>query len=1098
MKRFLSGCAAALFLAGPVSTPAGIVTDGSLGAAGPLTGPDFAVPASLGKLTGNNLFHSFSQFNIATGESATFSGPANVQNILARVTGGSASSIDGLLRSTIENANFFLLNPNGVMFGPNASVDVGGAFAVTTGDHIALTDGKHFNAAPGPADALLTTAPPAAFGFLTASSGVISIEGSQLTSAPGKTVALAGGEVQCTGAQLNAGAVVIRGGRLTMDNSKIAVAAVSTSDSADVKMDTAVELTNQSSIETTALTDFANRTIASVSAPVVSLAGGSSLTSLGGGVNAGNLVVTAGSFELAEGGRLDTTTFDATKGGDISVQANDILIHDLQSGIATITADVGQGGNITLIADNLIIGAGGLVQATTFGPGVGGSVHVDAATVSITGGDFLQTGINADTLGGDGAAGSVTMNISGSLTIAGGAQISSDTFGAGAGGDVMITAQSAVVDGQGLPVFTAISTETQSTAFGGPGGNIILTIGDMLQLLGGGEVTASTFGSGAGGSVTVNAARVFISGMDAMFLPGINASSENATVGGAGGDVLLNLSGSLEIIAGGRIAVSTAGPGAGGSVNIVAPTISISGPGSGISAQTMAGLNGGPGGNIVINADSLQGSDGGEISASTAGSGAGGSIDITASSITLDKFTISADTTSPDTVEVPVTISQLSVSLDIDQSSDRNLTVSLFGPDGTFIDLFFGVGGTGKNFRNTVLSDNAPTSIASGSAPFTGTFQPLTPLAAFDGISFNGLWILILFDPDPNDMTTLNSWSLSTGAFTIASPDVPKMLPNPDGSANNVSFLSVDLPPAGVVPITPGRGGNVSVHADTVTLLGGARISAESTFPGGGGAGGDIFVSANSLNIIGSQGVETGVSARSFGGGASGSVQLEVGNLALDSNAFVGSSNTGSGDAGSVLIHAEQGIAVRGGSVITTSAAQANAGEIEITSGGTIELLGHSSITASAGANGGNIHITAPDLFYSLDSAVTATAGSQQLGGGSGGNITIDPQFIILDHSLISANAAAGQGGNISLISDFFFSSSSLVTATGTTNGTINITAPELDLSSSLLSLSSSLLSAENQLRESCAAQLRGDFSSFITLGRGGTEAAPDELRITF
>ena len=276
---------------------------------------------------------------------------------------------------------------------------------------------------------------------------------------------------------------------------------------------------------------------------------------------------------------------------------------------------------------------------------MGGSVRVDAATVSIMGGSFLQTGITADTLGvAGGPAGNVQLNITGQLTIAGGAQISSDTFGAGAGGDVMIAAQNALVDGGGLPVFTAISTQTQNAGFGGPGGNIVLNIRDTLQLLGGGQVTASTFGTGAGGSIDVNAARVFISGEGAVLFPGISASSENQTVGGRSGDVRLTLRGSLEIVAGGDISVSTSGPGAGGSVNIAAPAISISGIGSSISAATSSGLNGGPGGNILITTDSLRGSDGGEISASTSGSGAGGSIDITAHALSLNNFTIRAPT----------------------------------------------------------------------------------------------------------------------------------------------------------------------------------------------------------------------------------------------------------------------------------------------------------------------------------------------------------------------------------------------------------------------------------------------------------------------
>ena len=1086
-----------------LTSRAAVVTDGSLGAGVNLIGPNFAVPSSLGRLAGGNLFHSFSQFSLISGESATFSGPNSVHNILARVTGGSASSIDGLIHSAIPGANFYLLNPNGVMLGPHASVDVSGSFAVTTGDSIALSDGARFNARPGPADALLTSAPPVAFGFLTANSGVISVQGSQLSSAPGKTWAFAGGEVRMNNANVNTGGVVIRGGRLVMANSRVAVAASNPSSRADVRMQTSIGLTNQSSIEATALWNFGGVTIASISAPSISIAGFSSISSLGGGgVNAGNLSVTTDHLRLTAGGRLDANTFDSGRGGDISVNAHDILIRDGGSGIGAVSGDIGPGGNIRLVTTNLAIGSGGLVQTSTFGPGAGGSVRVDATNVSIIGGDFLQTGITADTLGGDGAAGNVRLNLNGQLTIAGGAQVSSDTFGAGAGGDVTISAQNALVDGGGLAVFTAISTQTQNATFGGPGGNIVLNIQGTLQLLGGGEVTASTFGPGAGGSIDVNAAHIFISGENAQFFPGINSSSENQTLGGSGGDIQLNLSGSLEIVAGGRISVSTSGPGAGGGVNITAPTISISGIGSGISAATLSPLNGGPGGNIVINANSLQGNSGGEISASTSGSGAGGSIDVTAHFLTLNNFTIRADTTSPDTAPLPVTVSQLNVSFDLDHTNDQNLDLALISPNGTFVDLFFGVGGNGQNFRHTILDDGAPISIADGQAPFTGRFRPLNPLAAFDGQPFNGLWLLVLTDPDLTDVATLNSWSLTVGSNTIASSNVPVVLPNPDGSGNNISFIFVDLPPAAIVPITPGRGGDVRVQADNISLLGGARISAESVFSGAGGRGGDVFVSGQNLSIVGAPGIETGVSARSFGAGASGSVQLELGRLTLDSNASIGSSNTGSGEAGSVVIHVADGVALNGGSIITTSAAIANAGEIEITSGTSIELHNGSSITASAGTNGGNIHLSARDMVYLTDSSITATAGTQQVGGGlggAGGNILIEPpQFIILDNSLISANAAIGQGGNINLVSDFFLDSESLITATGAQAGTVNITAPDLDLSAGLIALPASLLSAETQLRERCTAQLRGDFSSFITLGRGGTEPAPDELQVEF
>ncbi|MBI2318313.1 MAG: filamentous hemagglutinin N-terminal domain-containing protein, partial [Betaproteobacteria bacterium] len=87
-------------LAVPLAANSGVTLDGTLGPAGPLSGPNYAIPANLGRQVGANLFHSFSVFNLGRGEVATFSGPASTVNVIGRVTGGSPSAIDGMLRST--------------------------------------------------------------------------------------------------------------------------------------------------------------------------------------------------------------------------------------------------------------------------------------------------------------------------------------------------------------------------------------------------------------------------------------------------------------------------------------------------------------------------------------------------------------------------------------------------------------------------------------------------------------------------------------------------------------------------------------------------------------------------------------------------------------------------------------------------------------------------------------------------------------------------------------------------------------------------------------------------------------------------------------
>ena len=140
-KRQLA--ASCVCLAISSASVADVVLDGSLGPAGPLTGPDFAIDATVGKTVGTNLFHSFSEFNLTSSQSATFtnSTPATINNVLARITDVNASSIDGRIASTIPGANLFLMNPNGIVFGPNATLDVQGAFHATTADYIGLADG---------------------------------------------------------------------------------------------------------------------------------------------------------------------------------------------------------------------------------------------------------------------------------------------------------------------------------------------------------------------------------------------------------------------------------------------------------------------------------------------------------------------------------------------------------------------------------------------------------------------------------------------------------------------------------------------------------------------------------------------------------------------------------------------------------------------------------------------------------------------------------------------------------------------------------------------------------------------------------------------
>ncbi len=185
-----------------------ITPDGTLATSVAKSGSTYNING--GTIKGTNQFHSFGQFSVGTGDTASFNGPAGILNILSRVTGGQQSQIDGTIKSTIPGANLYLMNPSGVLFGPNASLNLTGSFHVTTADYLRLTDGVRFNAVPGPQDALLTTAPVAAFGFLGSSPTKIEIEGSSLSVPSGNSVSLVGGELSISGGDIEASGGVIR------------------------------------------------------------------------------------------------------------------------------------------------------------------------------------------------------------------------------------------------------------------------------------------------------------------------------------------------------------------------------------------------------------------------------------------------------------------------------------------------------------------------------------------------------------------------------------------------------------------------------------------------------------------------------------------------------------------------------------------------------------------------------------------------------------------------------------------------------------------------------------------------------------------------
>jgi filamentous hemagglutinin family protein len=178
--------------------PSTIRPDGTLGTTVTQSGNVYNITGGTRPGNGPNLFHSFDRFSVGANDTASFSGPAGIANILSRVTGGQQSLIDGKLQSTIPGANLYLLNPSGVLFGPNASLEISGSFHVSTADCLRLADGARFSAHLSDTSTL-SVAPPEAFGFLGPKPATIAVQGSSLHVPAGASLSLVGGDIRITG-----------------------------------------------------------------------------------------------------------------------------------------------------------------------------------------------------------------------------------------------------------------------------------------------------------------------------------------------------------------------------------------------------------------------------------------------------------------------------------------------------------------------------------------------------------------------------------------------------------------------------------------------------------------------------------------------------------------------------------------------------------------------------------------------------------------------------------------------------------------------------------------------------------------------------------
>ena len=1008
-----------------------------------------------GATRGSNLFHSFLDFNIGEAERVYFDSPAGVESILGRVTGGNLSNINGLLGTTgASDAALILMNPNGVVFGENARLDVQGAFVATTAAGVQIGETGLFSAIDPENDNLLSVKPSAYFFNDLQNTGDIEVFGSELQVPNREVLMLLGRNVLVDGGRLSAregqvylgtasgtGTVVVEDKQLIIpDEIQQGVVRLENEAVVDVRRATAGDIqVVAGEIEILSGSDFLGGIDASSgrlgaqagdirlnAAGTVMMSGNSQIrnTVEADGVgDAGDVLIDANAVRVLDGARINVSTFGRGDTGGIKISAQDALFEGVDgdgnpSGMfAVVQEDAqGQGEAIEVVADTVSVVDGAIIATLTGGDGDGGDVLIRASDrvllssfeVGTEATSVISSGVEER---GVGQGGSITI-VTDSLIVEGNSQLNSSTGGVGDSGNVDITASSVAVTDGGL-------------------------------------VGSNTGGIGDAGDVLIQASdRVLFSGFreeDGVNLGSAASSATNPEAIGEGGDIDI-VTQTLVVEDGAFLSASTSGTGDAGDINVVADSVAVT-DGAFLSASTFGtgdagdislqvednmlfsglGTEGigsfasssvtndgtGQGGDIKITTGSLMLEDTAQLSTSVSGEGNAGNIEVTAADsvvITGGSFLISSSDGRGDSGDIVV-------------EADNSVLLSGLSENGRVSSsIRSSVGFSGFGEGGDIEITTGSLTVENGASIVSGTFGR----GDAGNISLRAREN-ILFSNDTGEqgdgvLTTVASGVLSDGEGNGGSIEI---------AADAVSFLngaSVNTATFGV-----GNAGSVSIRAHDRLLFSGrnANFSSginSSIVRGAVGRGGDILLVSNSLMIEN----EADLISNTAGTGNAGSIDIAADSVSLANSADIDSSTSGTGNAGNIQVVADSVAVTDSSSITAVTSGDGNAGNISIqaedrvsiggANGGSASVI-FSSVFDEGVGQGGDVEIVAGSLdIQSGGAVITGTSGE-----GDAGNVSIQVRDSVVIESLGTNGAASsaiismvgdsgrGQGGDVEI-----------------------------------------------------------------------------------
>ncbi len=1053
----------------PINAFAQIIPDNTLNTNVNQSGNVFNITG--GTSVGGNLFHSFSEFSIPSGNEAFFDyNVTDISHIISRVTGNKISDINGIIHAN-GNANLFLINPNGIVFGPNASLNIGGSFIASTADTIEFADGNLFSAKDTQTPPLLSINLPIGLQYGSNVVGV-EVQQSNLAVSPHQTLSLLGGNVNINGGKLLApgGQIYLGGllgeGRITLQNiipsfpPSVQRGNVTLSNGAMANVTTATSGGNIAVHSNNLNISSGSQLLAGI-APNSGIAGATAgdilinatgdislsdrslianTVSSGGLGNGGNIQITANSLALTSGGRIETITQAIGKAGNIEINTNNLNISGftsdgLFSGILSHSQIVNSGttGNIIINqADpsqgTIRLANRGFIATATDSSSNGGSIEVNGKDIILeSGGQILTSATNT------GSAGDILINGTGTVNINGSSQdFISSPF-----------TKIPVFNLDNLPVQTDFNPDIERS---GSGGIPYVSVQRTPDQIASGKTVLGTATDGFDYySFTVNApnSRAIFDidgGNGYSNLPGsldtmlflfkpttgevIGFSDDSRVASGGSGSLVSQDSYISTLLSAGTYVIGVS------EFNTISSSLNLL-EGNRIdrgdtytlhvSLENHGGITQIPPTILPSNSHNFNpnyGTSSGLVSQST-NSGNTGKITINTPQLTMGS-----------TSEITATVSGTGKVADITVNA-RNVDIN----NAKISNITRGSGDAGNiliNAEDVNLNNSTVISISSLGQGNTGD------------IRIDAAKVTLLQGAQLNNNTYIQG---DIGQIIINARDSVLLDGELNGSTSNIFNIVAS-------PSAVGNAGGIEINTGLLSLNNGASIN--STTYGQGNAG-NITINARDsvlLNGRANSGRGSGLfnRVRGTGRGDAGDINITTNRFSMTNDAQVFSRTEGIGNAGSTAINAKDifidrstiANSVENGAIGNGGILNFNASNISLTNG--------SRVTASTAGKGdaGQILIQGDDLVYLNNSQISTAVTSQ--GIGRGGNIDIKADDLILDNqSAITAATASGQGGDINLkLNDLLLlRRNSQITATAGTGigaggdgGNIEINAP--------------------------------------------------------